>query len=422
MKLNLTICFLILCFVLFSKAQDSTKYFILSSPTPTVSNKDLKQLNNYFNNVKIVGMGESTHGTHEFFTMRHKMFKYLVEEHGFNTYFLEADYANCLRANDYIHGKEDNAEDVVKEFGLWPWKVKEMVDLVDWMRAYNENHNNQLNLVGVDMQFYVETLKKMDDILLRYHLPVTDSIIYQKMLNENFISLKKKKDLKVYKEELERKKNIDVSLLNTIDKKIYDNLLRHLTQIVGEKYRFELEDYRDYRMAENILYHLGQNDTVKGFFQAHNGHLIKGVKQSKRKKIMIGLAGGVLKYELKDRCFIIGQDFDEGYFNAYHPAKDSAKIIEGKPYVLGKIEVSKSIKGSIPSNYRHLDSPIFIDCSSFAENETVYMNFISAVYSPDNGKSKKTSRFLHHGRDAFDAIILIKKSTPTELLRLKNEN
>ena len=39
---------------------------------------------------RIVALGEATHGTHEFFQMKHRMLEFLVEEMGFNTFAMEA--------------------------------------------------------------------------------------------------------------------------------------------------------------------------------------------------------------------------------------------------------------------------------------------------------------------------------------------
>ncbi|MGB0887968.1 MAG: erythromycin esterase family protein, partial [Vicingaceae bacterium] len=189
-RLNI-INFLLFGFLFFSVntiySQDTTGYINLSSTELINNDADLKQLDVYFKNVTVVGMGESTHGTHEFFKLRHRVFKYLVENHHFNTFFLEADYANCLRANAYIQGNKDNVEAVVREINMWPWKTTEMMNLINWMRDYNlKNKNNQINFIGVDMQQYVETVKQMDNILRSNDLPTTDSVIYQKMLATNF--------------------------------------------------------------------------------------------------------------------------------------------------------------------------------------------------------------------------------------------
>jgi erythromycin esterase len=423
-------CLLLLGVVFFlekkTNAQDTTKYIELSSVEVTGYDDDLQQLSTYFNDVTLVGMGESTHGTHEFFTMRYRMFKYLVEHHQFTTFFLEADYANCLRANAYIHGKDDDAIDVIKEIDMWPWKTHEMVDLINWMRTHNlENPEMQLNFIGVDMQRYVENIKKMDDILTRYKLPTIDSAIYQKILKTNFFSVTETEDLKIYKSAWQEKKAIDISSLNEEDKRVYNILLRHLTQTISEKYKWEKQyDYRDRRMAENILSHLKGVTLIKGFFWAHNGHINDCIRKKRKKEDSWKFVGGHLKYAIGKKYFIIGQEFDEGAFNAYYPDSNSTKIINGKGYTLGPQIVKPSIEGSFATKYRHLKSPVFIDCSKFSKKEPVSMSFIGALYLPErDGKPKSRARNEHFGNLAFDAIILVKKSTPTHLLeKIENIN
>lgn len=57
---------------------------------------------------KVVGLGESTHGTREFSQVKHRLLKFLVREMGFNAYPLEASYAACQPINDYVlYGKGD---------------------------------------------------------------------------------------------------------------------------------------------------------------------------------------------------------------------------------------------------------------------------------------------------------------------------
>ena len=69
--------------------QTKKEYVEINSIEPNSSNdNDLKSLDSIIGNRKIIGMGESTHGTSEFTTMRHRFFKYLVENHGYNSFFL----------------------------------------------------------------------------------------------------------------------------------------------------------------------------------------------------------------------------------------------------------------------------------------------------------------------------------------------
>lgn len=71
-------------------SQNEINSFPLKHLSPIEETSDLGTLDSLFTNRKIIGVGESTHGTSEFTTMRYRLFKYLVENHEFNTFFLEA--------------------------------------------------------------------------------------------------------------------------------------------------------------------------------------------------------------------------------------------------------------------------------------------------------------------------------------------
>src|SRR2546430_9872131 len=44
---------------------------------------DLRQMESTIGNARIVAMGEATHGTREFFQLKHRMLEFLVEKKGF---------------------------------------------------------------------------------------------------------------------------------------------------------------------------------------------------------------------------------------------------------------------------------------------------------------------------------------------------
>jgi len=54
--------------------------------------EDLSPLKNVLKDVQIVGLGEATHGTKEFFQMKHRMLEFLVKEMGFTVLALEFNY------------------------------------------------------------------------------------------------------------------------------------------------------------------------------------------------------------------------------------------------------------------------------------------------------------------------------------------
>lgn len=115
---------------------------------------DLAPIRDMVGDARIVSLGESTHGTREIFQMKHRMLEYLVEEMGFTIFGIEASFPDCVAINDYVmHGRGD-PEVALHGQGFWTWDTEEVLDLIKWMRAYNENpaHETQLKFYGYDMQ------------------------------------------------------------------------------------------------------------------------------------------------------------------------------------------------------------------------------------------------------------------------------
>ena len=110
--MRLTCCFLIFfSFGIFG--QKEFKSINLSDSVNVIMPKYLKQLDEVFKAKRVIGLGEATHGTSEFTQIRLDLFKYLVENHDYTIFFLEADYSACSRINRYIHGAEDNGKEAL---------------------------------------------------------------------------------------------------------------------------------------------------------------------------------------------------------------------------------------------------------------------------------------------------------------------
>ena len=115
---------------------------------------DLQPLKPILKDVRLVGMGEATHGSAEFFTMKHRLLEFLVKEMGYTVFGIEASYGAGLAVNDYVlHGTGD-AKTVVQGMGFWTWSTQEVIDMVEWMRTYNQTvpPERQVRFVGFDIQ------------------------------------------------------------------------------------------------------------------------------------------------------------------------------------------------------------------------------------------------------------------------------
>ena len=86
--------------------------------------------------VRIVLLGESTHGTEQFYRTRVEATKRLIEERGFSAIVFEADWPFMEAANDYIHSRRATPfPDGVAAFPSWMWRNQATIELFDWCKA-----------------------------------------------------------------------------------------------------------------------------------------------------------------------------------------------------------------------------------------------------------------------------------------------
>jgi erythromycin esterase len=100
-----------------------------------IGNSDLAPLDD-LKQARIVGLGEATHGTREFFEMKHRIFKYLVEMHGFKAFAFECDYGESVFFDRYINGGPGDIDELMKtKMHFWTWRTVEVRALLEWIRV-----------------------------------------------------------------------------------------------------------------------------------------------------------------------------------------------------------------------------------------------------------------------------------------------
>jgi erythromycin esterase-like protein/predicted phosphoribosyltransferase len=107
---------------------------------------------------RVVLLGESTHGTHEFYRQRALITRRLIEEHGFAAVAVEADWPDAYRVNRYVRGfgtDADAAEALAdfRRFPAWMWRNADVLDFVGWLRSFNEGRpaERQAGFYGLDL-------------------------------------------------------------------------------------------------------------------------------------------------------------------------------------------------------------------------------------------------------------------------------
>jgi erythromycin esterase-like protein/adenine/guanine phosphoribosyltransferase-like PRPP-binding protein len=129
----------------------------VDAPAGVPPRETLEQL---IGDARIVLIGESSHGTHEFYEARSAITKWLIEEKGFCAIAAEADWPDAYRVNRYVRGlgEDSSADDALSEFErfpAWMWRNTVVRDFVDWLRTRNRLHEangqRQAGFYGLDL-------------------------------------------------------------------------------------------------------------------------------------------------------------------------------------------------------------------------------------------------------------------------------
>ncbi|MET4927310.1 erythromycin esterase family protein, partial [Streptomyces sp. PSRA5] len=136
----------------------------LTAGAPTA---DLQPLKEVLDGVRIVGLGESTHGTREFFQLKHRLLEYLVTELGFTTLAMEASASAGPAVDAYVRGGVGDPAQVLTGLGFWTWRTEEVLDMIEWMRAYNDGRpaDEQIRFAGIDPQRSGDSLAVLEAFL-----------------------------------------------------------------------------------------------------------------------------------------------------------------------------------------------------------------------------------------------------------------
>ncbi|GAY13508.1 erythromycin esterase family protein [Mycobacterium sp. shizuoka-1] len=117
-------------------------------------------LEDLIGDARVVLIGESSHGTHEFYQARAEITKWLIEAKGFNAVAAEADWPDAYRVNRYVRGLSGDStpEEALRgfeRFPAWMWRNSVVEDFVGWLRWHNgrcaADGRRQTGFYGLDL-------------------------------------------------------------------------------------------------------------------------------------------------------------------------------------------------------------------------------------------------------------------------------
>jgi erythromycin esterase len=127
------------------------------------------KLDPLFRRARIIGLGEATHGTREFFELKHRLLRYLVEHHRVRALGFEYDFRfrSSLDIDRYVTEGIGDPDTLLADT-YWTHRNKEFRDLLMWMRRYNADRGagEKVRFIGIDSQLDIRHTDELaDDIL-----------------------------------------------------------------------------------------------------------------------------------------------------------------------------------------------------------------------------------------------------------------
>lgn len=136
-------------------ARRGSGIYPLAGYDPTIpAHADLEPLGRLIGDASVVALGESYHTSAGFYRMKHRIFRYLVEEKGFRAFAIESYWEGAERAAEYVRTCNGSPRQAIS-MHINVWQSAEYAEFVEWMCDWNRVHSDPadwITLFGFDIQ------------------------------------------------------------------------------------------------------------------------------------------------------------------------------------------------------------------------------------------------------------------------------
>lgn len=359
---------------------------------------DLRILDSLVAGGRVVALGENSHGSSPIYRMKHRLVRYLAERHGFDIFALEEGMAESERLNAYLREGQGDPAALIGALTLWPWKTREMLDLVKWMRFFNRS-GKRICWTGFDMQ---STDGPIDVLCSAFAGDERTLRLLQRL-----------------RDELKEALDYSSGILARIAPDRADTILRELAQVEARIERLPADErqlerlrrhaalvrqflgqgpslWRDRCMADNVLWTADRNPASRIVVWAHNGHIQRSG----------GAMGDCLHKALGDAYRSFGFTFYEGTYTGIRP--DSREFIQ---------QAQRAFPGTLEYLLGQLGEERFLlDLKHLRAEDPDLASALDRLRFRHVGALKTENEFQDARiTEAFDYLVFIRTSTPTQL-------
>ncbi len=284
-------------------------------PDSTAYN-DLHFLKEELKDVRIVGLGEQSHGDGATFEAKVRLIKYLHEYLGFNIIAFESSMYDCNKANERMEAGGTANENVFKAI-FSTWNCQEVRKLADYMDECRKK-GHPLTLTGFDCQL-AGSFAKTDFITDFSQFISTTALATQQLIVEDSIAFREslRKHIK-FSNFFTKLSTADTTILfNTITRMQQSIATHHLT---GKDIAYWLQ------IADNIMVDYRRkygNAALRDSMMANNVSIAANTN-FKEEKIMLWAASSHLAYnvhlvtDMDFRKSSMGNDLRKAFGTTYY--------------------------------------------------------------------------------------------------------
>lgn len=341
---------------------------------------------NALDDATIIAFGETIHGSETINETVFNHMKYLIKEKNVRLLLFEQSLNIGLLFNEYVNGNSNlNIDTLLHKYNFnslfSPYAMKE---LLSWIKNFNAKTNDNVNIVGIDVDHASGHKILLNRFLLyfRFCNSETDSLL-------NFIFKEE------YESALTFARNNKTKIAATVGAYNYEALLQAIQQ---NKYLKETKGIilnRDSIMWKNTVFAIDHylKPEQKVVLYAHLGHINKKSVPYYNKPAL----GHFLSKSYSENYFTIGITVGQGTFNAWKDKGDSVIYCEN-------ISLQKPREGSLEYVCNKINAKAFFTVVPDKETMT-HIRYQGSNYN------KRRSHDLYYSLKArMDAFIYLNKS------------
>lgn len=372
-------------------------------------------------NVKLIGLGEATHGNIEFQKLKKDVFEVLIKNENVRVFVLEGDFGGGQQINQFILNGNGTAEEAVNKLDYSIYKTEQMVNLVQWMHDYNAtaSEEEKVYFYGNDMQRYDYSKKGV----LEYYKAVNPDLFKNYDSKLELVTNEKMRELTT-----EQLHDINETVENII-LDLQSNKVAYVEQSSEESHVFALQNaqilkqrtqlflnegeytqLRDQYLTDNLQWIIDYEATrgnEKVFINGHNGHIEKTSASLAGYKSM----GNYLDERYGEEYFAIGSDFIKSKFQSkngsgerknftvknHNDLVDSFSEVESNTFFVDFENASESDELSdIISSEQKM--------ANIGDDFRMWYKFLKMFYTIEMTPN-----------EAYDGMIIVKEATPTSV-------